>query len=102
MSEKTILMTLPTYKSQLKNYESPMISKSLTEFEIVAESKKTLQIWFINSCLVRIRDAKYLKRKGKCQKLDCRDEVVRAFDSICIDNIKHDYALKYVYVLNSL
>uniref|UniRef100_A0A158PJ10 legumain n=1 Tax=Angiostrongylus costaricensis TaxID=334426 RepID=A0A158PJ10_ANGCS len=34
--------------------------------------------------------------------MKCHNDVVKAFDSICIDLNKFDYALKYVYVLNNL
>nr|CDJ89958.1 Peptidase C13 domain containing protein [Haemonchus contortus] len=43
-----------------------------------------------------------LKERSSLKNLDCHDDVVRAFDSICIDINKHDYALKYMYVLNNL
>ncbi|XGW02893.1 hypothetical protein V3C99_014711, partial [Haemonchus contortus] len=43
-----------------------------------------------------------LEEKSSVNNLDCHDDVVRAFDSICIDINKHDYALKYMYVLNNL
>nr|CDJ97610.1 Peptidase C13 domain containing protein [Haemonchus contortus] len=43
-----------------------------------------------------------LEEKSSVINLDCHDDVVRAFDSICIDVNKHDYALKYMYVLNNL
>ncbi|XGW16246.1 hypothetical protein V3C99_001590 [Haemonchus contortus] len=43
-----------------------------------------------------------LEEKSSVINLDCHDDVVRAFDSICVDVNKHDYALNYMYVLNNL
>ncbi|KAK6035247.1 peptidase C13 family protein [Cooperia oncophora] len=43
-----------------------------------------------------------LEKRSSVENLDCHDEVVEAFDSICIDIDKHDYALKYMNVLNNL
>ncbi|KHJ93591.1 hypothetical protein OESDEN_06492 [Oesophagostomum dentatum] len=36
------------------------------------------------------------------KNLDCHDEVVQAFTSICVNWNKFDYALKYSNVLNNL
>ncbi|KAJ1373475.1 hypothetical protein KIN20_035881 [Parelaphostrongylus tenuis] len=43
-----------------------------------------------------------IEERNSVEDLDCHDEVVRAFDLICIDMNKYDYVLKYVYVLNNL
>nr|CDJ89961.1 Peptidase C13 domain containing protein [Haemonchus contortus] len=48
-----------------------------------------------------LRENVLFKRAG-VTNYDCHEEVVRAFYTICSDFNKHDYALKYMFVLSNL
>uniref|UniRef100_A0A0K0DPL0 Condensin complex subunit 2 n=1 Tax=Angiostrongylus cantonensis TaxID=6313 RepID=A0A0K0DPL0_ANGCA len=57
----------------------------------------------VNNILPNASDRKQMiEGKEPVDDMRCHNDVVKAFDSICIDLNKFDYALKYVYVLNNL
>ncbi|KAJ1354499.1 hypothetical protein KIN20_011470 [Parelaphostrongylus tenuis] len=42
-----------------------------------------------------------IEERNVIKNLKCHNDVVKAFDSICVDVNKFDYALKYMNVLNN-
>ncbi|PIO76227.1 hypothetical protein TELCIR_01706, partial [Teladorsagia circumcincta] len=72
----------------------------------VFQDRRDIEAVFHSLINILIKDEKerrpLLEKKGFVENLDCHDDVVEAFDTICIDMNKYDYALKYVYLLNNL
>ncbi|KAJ1364383.1 hypothetical protein KIN20_024472 [Parelaphostrongylus tenuis] len=42
-----------------------------------------------------------IEERNVIEDVKCHNDVVKAFDSICVDVNKFDYALKYMNVLNN-
>ncbi|KJH49310.1 peptidase C13 family protein [Dictyocaulus viviparus] len=72
----------------------------------IHKNRRNIEALFTNlidNLLPNIDDRKEMFMKRNIVKdLICHHNVVKAFDSICIDVNKFDYALKYIYVLNNL
>ncbi|KJH49308.1 peptidase C13 family protein [Dictyocaulus viviparus] len=57
----------------------------------------------VDNLLPNTNDKKEIfDKRNDVEDLSCHDDVVKAFDTICIDVNRFDYALKYIYVLNNL
>ncbi|KAK6049884.1 hypothetical protein COOONC_12608 [Cooperia oncophora] len=96
------------YLHQLKDSENDIyITKELNRrIRKIHEDRRRIKSLILNltdnlvSTLAERR--RMFEERNSVEDLDCHDEVVRAFDLICVDINKYDYALKYIYVLNNL
>ncbi|PIO76228.1 peptidase C13 family protein [Teladorsagia circumcincta] len=100
---------------------SPHLTAIDDEITRIENDRRNIEAVFTSLVNHLARDARerrqLLEGKSDVENLDCHDDVVRAFDTICIDISKassarlmttskymfqYDYALKFVYVLNNL
>ncbi|KHJ91027.1 hypothetical protein OESDEN_09114 [Oesophagostomum dentatum] len=70
------------------------------------EDRRNIESLYVNLVDELISNAndrtRILERYDPVKNLDCHDDVVRAFTSVCINWNKFEYALKYTNVLNNL
>lgn len=84
-----------------------IVSKTLQQrINTIYEDRRNIESVFnsvIASALSNAKDRKQMmEERNTIENMKCHNDVVKAFDSICIDLNKFDYALKYIYVLNNL
>nr|AGM20566.1 asparaginyl endopeptidase [Angiostrongylus cantonensis] len=72
----------------------------------IHEDRQKIEVVFkslVANLLPNAEDRKQvMDGRNPVKDLKCHNDVVKAFDSICIDVNKFDYALKYIYMLNNL
>ncbi|XGW02898.1 hypothetical protein V3C99_014714 [Haemonchus contortus] len=96
------------YLHQLKDstndiYVAKELSRRIRQIHEDRRAIKSLVLNIIDSLVGTLADRRrILEERNTVENLDCHDEVVRAFDLICVDVNKYEYALKYFYVLNNL
>uniref|UniRef100_A0A158P7M2 Legumain n=1 Tax=Angiostrongylus cantonensis TaxID=6313 RepID=A0A158P7M2_ANGCA len=84
-----------------------LISKALEQkIAKIHEDRRNIEALYkdlVANLLPYVDDRKQmLEERNAVKDLKCHNDVVKAFDTICIDVNKFDYALKYIYVLNNL
>ncbi|VDM52014.1 unnamed protein product [Angiostrongylus costaricensis] len=91
----------------LKTTNDALMSKVLEQrISKIFEDRYNIEALFdrlVASLLSNANDRKrMIEERNVVEDLKCHNDVVKAFDSICVDVNKFDYALKYMYVLNNL
>ncbi|KAK5979036.1 Hemoglobinase-type cysteine proteinase [Trichostrongylus colubriformis] len=96
------------YLHQLKEttndiYEAKELSRSIRKIHEDRRKIKSMVLNLVDNLVETLADRRRMfEERNTVEDLDCHHDVVRAFDLICVDVNKYDYALKYIYVLNNL
>ncbi|PIO76231.1 peptidase C13 family protein [Teladorsagia circumcincta] len=84
-------------------YEVKELNRRIRKIHEDRRGIKSLVLELTDNLVETLADRRRMfEERNTVEDLDCHDEVVRAFDLICVDINKYDYALKYIYVLNNL
>ncbi|KAK6009755.1 hypothetical protein OSTOST_25287 [Ostertagia ostertagi] len=91
---------------QMEKFRRPQSTAVDAEISRILKDRDDIEAVFQNLINTLVSDERerrpLFEKKGYVENLDCHHDVVEAFDTICIDINKYDYALKYVYLLNNL
>lgn len=96
------------YLHQLKDstndvFEAKQLSRRIRRIHEDRRGIKSLILHLVDELVDTTDDRRRVfEERNTVEDLTCHDEVVRAFDLVCVDVNKYDYALKYIYVLNNL